>query len=103
MAKVTLQPGADLLQVTKVLNDMGITVGQKLPDGKFVAYINRRKWLGMLYPDLIPLFQEDRRFWKTVRQRTKAGEVVSQSELEAHAKDYNQQFNEIIERYERDK
>ena len=98
MAKVKLKDGADVLQVTEELNNMGITVGQKLPNGQLVAYINQRTFLARLYPDLIPVFQEDRRFWKSVRARTRAGEEVPKSEIEAHAKEYQRKFNEIIRR-----
>ena len=96
MATITLKPGTDLLLVKAELEKAGITVGQQLPDGRIVAFINSRKWLCMQYPALIPLFQEDRVFWKTVRKRSRNGEDVPKSEIEAHAKWFNEQFDKII-------
>lgn len=101
MATIVLKQGADPLQVAEDLQKAGITKGQMLPDGRMVVYINRRKWLCSLYPELIPLYEEDRAFWKEVRRRTRQGEDVPQREIEAHAKYFNQQFNAIMDKYEK--
>ena len=96
MATITLKPGTDLELVKAELEKAGITVGQRLPDGRIVAFINSRKWLCMQFPELIPLYREDRAFWKAVRKRTRNGEDVPKSELEAHTKHFNEQFDKII-------
>ena len=81
MATIKLKPGADPLQVSAELRKIGITMGQRLPDGRVVAFINRTKWLCMQYPELIPLYDEDRAFWKDVRKRTRNGEDVPREEI----------------------
>ena len=88
-------------QIEAELEQLGVTKGQRLPDNRLVIYINRRKWMCMLYPDLAPLYAEDRAFWRSVHKRTRAGETVPQAEIEAHAKYFNEQEKIIIESYER--
>ena len=100
MARIILKEGANRDEVAAKLREVGITMKQRLADGSYVAFINRDKWLLMQYPDLAPLFAEDRAFWKAVRKRTRNGETVPQTEIEAHAKEYNRQFELIISKYE---
>ena len=102
MATIVLKQGADPLQVAEDLRKAGITKGQMLQDGKMVAYINRRKWLCGLYPELIPLYEEDRAFWKSVRKRNRQGEEVDSAEIYAHSKYFNQRFDEIMKKYEKE-
>ena len=96
-----LNKEADPLQVAEALRSAGITVGQRLEDGRVVVFINRRKWLCMQYPELIPIYEDDRMFWKSVRKRTRNGEEVSKEEIEAHAKEFNERFNKVMEKYEK--
>ena len=100
MAKVYPKKNADPLQVNEEIERMGLTRGQRLPDGSRVVYYNPRKQLAALYPELVPLFQDERRFWKQVRKRTRNGEDVPESELKAYADDFKRQFNEILDTYE---
>ena len=102
MAKVTLKNGADPLEVTEELKRIGITKGQMLPNGQMVVYINQRTYMCRLYPKLIPLYQEDRRFWKNVRKRTRNGEDVPQSEIQAHADYFKKMYNQIINQHEKE-
>ena len=62
MAIITLKPGADPLEVSKMLREQGITMGQRLSDGRYAVFINPRKWLCMQYPELKSLYEEDRAF-----------------------------------------
>ena len=100
MARIILKPGADPLQVAEDLRKVGITMKQRLPDGSYVAFISSRKWLCMQYPDLIPLYEEDRDFWKSVRARARNGEDVPQEEIYAHGLWFNEQFDKIMSKYE---
>lgn len=100
MAVIRLKVGADPAQVAEELRASGITMGQRLPDGRYVAYVDRKKWLCIQYPELAALYAEDREFWRDVRRRQRRGEDVDQAEIYAHAKSFNQQFDEIIARYE---
>ena len=97
-----MKEGADPLQVAEELRSCGVTVGRRTDDG-FVCWIDRKKWLCRLYPELVPLYQEDRRFWKEIRKRRRNGESVSDAEIEAHAKEFNKQFDAIMSKYERRK
>ena len=101
MGKMKLKPGADPLEVAEDLRKVGVTKGQKLPDGQYVIYITERKWMLMLYPALKDLYNEDRAFWKTVRKRTRNGEDVPQEEIKAHAEYFKQEEQRIIDSYER--
>lgn len=96
MAKVKLQAGVDPTEVAEMLKAVGITKGQILPDGRMVVYINQRQWLCQQYPELVPIYREDRRFWKEVRKRTRNGETVAQEEIQAHAERFKEQINKII-------
>ena len=78
MATMKLNKEADPLQVAEALRSAGITVGQRLEDGRVVVFINRRKWLCMQYPELIPIYEDDRMFWKSVRKRTRNGDKRAQ-------------------------
>lgn len=96
MAKVRLKAGADPEKVAEALKAIGITKGQILPDGRMVVYINQRQWLCNQYPELVPVYQADRRFWRAVRKRTQAGETVSEEEINEHAKAFREQVKKII-------
>ena len=96
MATITLKPDADPLQIASDLQQCGITLGQKLPDGRYVAYVNKRIWLCQQYPELIPVYQEDRAFWRNVRKRYRNGEDVPKEELQAHAKHFKDQLERIV-------
>ena len=96
-----MQAGVDPAKVAEALKTIGITKGQLLPDGRMVVYINQRQWMCSQYPELVPVYQADRRFWKDVRKRTRAGETVSQEEIEAHAEAIREQVKNIIGTYER--
>ena len=102
MAKMELNIGADLNAVTEALWKKGIIVGRKLPDGRYVVYSNRYSMLCALYPELKPLVQQDRAFWKDVRRRTRNGENVSQQEIQTHAQQFKRQMNEIIQKHEKE-
>ena len=102
MARITLKEGADPLKIGEELAQAGITMGRRLPDGRYVAYVNKRIWLCQQYPELIPVYQEDRAFWRNVRKRCRNGEDVPREELQAHAKKFKEQLNEIIDQHERE-
>ena len=101
MAIIQLKKNADMEEVQKALQELGITKGQRLDGGRMVVYINRRRWLCMQYPALEPLYAADRAFWKEVRRRTRNGEAVPQEEIEAHTAQFNKRFNQIIASYEK--
>ena len=96
MATVRLKAGADPAQVARSLAEKGITLGRKLAEGRYVIYVNNRTYMCTRYPALIPLYQEDRRFWKSVRKRYAAGEEVARSEIEAHYKQFKEKYDQII-------
>ena len=100
MAVIRLKAGVDPAQVAGELREAGITLGQRLADGRYVAYIDRKRWLCMQYPELAALYAEDREFWRDVRRRTRRGEDVDHAEIYAHAKYFNQEFDAIVKRYE---
>ena len=100
MAIIRLKAGADPAQVAGELREAGITMGQRLADGRYVAYVDRKKWLCAQYPELAELYAEDREFWRGVRRRTRGGEDVDQAEIYAHGKYFNERFDEILKRYE---
>ena len=101
MATITLKEGVDPLQVAEELKQAGVTMGQRLPNGRYVVFINKRKWLIMCYPALEDLYHEDREFWRNVRRRTRNGEDVPREEIEAHAAYFKQEEQRIIDSYEK--
>ena len=102
MSVIYLKPGVDPLQVKTDLQAAGITMGQKLPDGGYVAFIPRWKWLILQFPELETLIKQDRAFWRQIRKRLRNGEKAEElrDEIRQHAQYYQQQFNEIISKYE---
>jgi len=100
MAIITLKPNTDPAAVAEELRQVGITMGQKLEDGRYVAFIHQRKWMLMQYPALADLYREDRAFWKAVRKRTRNGEDVPREEIAAHADYFKQEEQRIIDSYE---
>ena len=101
MAQIYVKEGTDMSAVAAALWSEGIQLGRRLSDGSYVAYIHRRRWMCIQYPDLAPLYEEDRAFWKSVRKRTRQGEHVPMEEIETHAKQFNEQEKAIIAKYER--
>ena len=101
MATITLKPGTDPLAVAEELRNVGITMGQKLPNGQYVIFISNRKWMIMQFPALTNLYQEDRAFWRNVRKRTRNGEDVPREEIAAHAAYFKQEEQRIIDSYEK--
>ena len=101
MAVILLKPNADPLQVADDLRKSGIVLHRRLSDNRYVAFVPGRKWLCSQYPELIPLYEEDRVFWKSVRKRNRQGEEVDSSEIYAHGKYFNQRFDEIMKKYEK--
>ena len=84
MAQIKLKEGADPIGVAKALAEQGITMGQRLANGSYVVFINRKRWLCMQFPELVAVYKIDRVFWKTVKKRNKTDDPVSKAEIEAH-------------------
>ena len=103
MAKITLKEGADPLKVAEALRKIGIVLHRSIGENRYVAFIPRKKWLCMMYPELIPLYEQDRAFWRDVRKRTRNGEEVDPAEIYAHGQHFNEQFDLIMKKYERRK
>ena len=44
MAKMTLKRGADIDRVREELRQKGIVVSQRMPDGSYSVFVNKRRW-----------------------------------------------------------
>ena len=102
MAIIILSKEADPLKVAEELRKIGITMRQKVSEGRYVVWLNKRQWFVSRYPDLAAVYAADRDFWRSVRKRKRNGETVTEDELRTHANWLKNEEKRIIDSYEND-
>lgn len=95
MALITLKHGADVEEVKRQLKADGITVYKQNAKGQLIVFVNRKQYLARFYPEALPVYEADRKYWREVRKRTKNGEHVSKEELKAHAEWYRNEMKKF--------
>ena len=78
MAKMTLKRGADIDRVREELRQKGIVVSQRMPDGSYSVFVNKRRWRYLIADPkeqerMAAASDRERRYWKRVKKELLEG------------------------------